>query len=88
MRTDKLILGLVGAAAAGYALGVLFAPEKGSETRKKIADKGNDLKKSLKSTVDSLINTAKEDFSNLTENAKEELSQDLQNLKSINKSIM
>ena len=88
MRTDKLILGLVGAAAAGYALGVLFAPEKGSETRKKIVDKGNDLKNSLKNTVSSLINTAKEDLSNLTDNAKDELSQEMQNLKSINKSII
>lgn len=88
MRTDKLILGIVGAAAAGYALGVLFAPEKGSETRKKIVDKGNDLKNSLKNTVNSLITSAQEDFSNLTENAKDELSQDIQNLKNINKSLM
>jgi gas vesicle protein len=34
---------LVGAAIGGI-LGILFAPEKGSETRKKLFAKGKDLK--------------------------------------------
>lgn len=34
---------LIGAAVGGI-LGVLFAPDKGSETRRKIAAKGEDLK--------------------------------------------
>jgi len=34
--TSKLILGLLGAVAAGVAIGLLVAPEKGSEMRKKV----------------------------------------------------
>ncbi|HYC38942.1 MAG TPA: YtxH domain-containing protein [Chitinophagaceae bacterium] len=34
--TTKLILGIVGAAAAGVVIGMLLAPDKGSETRRRI----------------------------------------------------
>lgn len=36
--TSKIVLGVLGAAAAGVAIGMLIAPEKGSELRNKIAD--------------------------------------------------
>jgi gas vesicle protein len=36
--TTKIVLGMMAAAAAGAAIGVLFAPEKGSELRKRIKD--------------------------------------------------
>ena len=34
--TTKVLLGIVGAAAAGVVIGMLVAPDKGSELRKKI----------------------------------------------------
>ena len=34
----KIILGMLAAAAAGAAIGILLAPEKGSELRRKIKD--------------------------------------------------
>lgn len=39
----KIALGVVGALAAGVAIGLLMAPEKGSDTRKKIKRKAEDL---------------------------------------------
>ena len=33
---SKILLGIVGAAAAGVVIGLLIAPEKGSDIRKKI----------------------------------------------------
>ena len=36
--TSKIILGIVGAAAVGVAIGMLLAPEKGADIRKKISD--------------------------------------------------
>ncbi len=41
-NSSKIILGLLGAAAAGIAIGMLMAPEKGSEIRKKIGEKASD----------------------------------------------
>jgi hypothetical protein len=43
MNTTKAILAMVASAAAGAALGILFAPDKGRETRKKMMQKGEDI---------------------------------------------
>lgn len=40
---NKIILGLIGAAALGVVTGILLAPDKGGEVRKKIADSANDI---------------------------------------------
>ncbi|HEX7413144.1 MAG TPA: YtxH domain-containing protein, partial [Bacteroidia bacterium] len=42
-NTGKLIGALLVGAAIGGALGILFAPHKGSETRKRILAQGEDL---------------------------------------------
>ena len=42
MKNGKVILGVLGGIATGALLGVLFAPDKGSKTRKKIAKKSKD----------------------------------------------
>lgn len=39
---SKVILGLVGAAAVGVAIGLLIAPETGSDMRKKIGNTTSD----------------------------------------------
>jgi gas vesicle protein len=41
--TTKVILGLIGAAAVGAAVGLLMAPEKGSDLRKNIKDSAGKL---------------------------------------------
>lgn len=38
MSSGKVVLGMLAGLAAGAVLGILFAPEKGSKTRRKILD--------------------------------------------------
>ena len=40
--STKVILGIIGAAAAGAVIGMLLAPEKGSDIRQKVKDAAND----------------------------------------------
>lgn len=58
---SKIILGLVGAAAAGVVVGLLLAPEKGTEMRSKISQKAGDWS----SQLSDLFSNAKEEVNNL-----------------------
>ncbi|HEX6334204.1 MAG TPA: YtxH domain-containing protein [Flavisolibacter sp.] len=58
---SKVILGLVGAAAAGVIVGLLLAPDKGSEIRKKVKDTASDWADHLTD----LFANAKGEISNL-----------------------
>ena len=60
MSTGKVVLGVLVGLAAGAALGILFAPDKGSETRKKIAKKGEDLVDELKEKFGEFVDSVTE----------------------------
>jgi gas vesicle protein len=63
-NSSKIILGLLGAVAAGIAIGMLMAPEKGSEIRKKIGEKASDLA----SRVGEMVTAGKDKLDEVTGN--------------------
>lgn len=64
---DKILLGILGAAAAGVAIGLLFYTDEGKKTRKKIKNTASDWADSL----GSLIESGKENLSDLSHKAKD-----------------
>jgi gas vesicle protein len=75
MKTSSTILGILGAAAAGAFIGVLFAPDKGSETRKKIKDKSRDYGDNLKGKVDGILSTISSNGKDIIEEGKAKFNQ-------------
>ena len=76
----KLIKGMLIGAIAGAVVGVLYAPRKGSKTRKRLRRKGADLSDTLKSEMGNLekkmsnrYRSIKEDTEELLEQSKERL---------------
>ncbi|MFT5243823.1 MAG: gas vesicle protein [Psychroserpens sp.] len=70
MKTDKVILGVLGGLAAGAILGILFAPEKGERTRKKIKNKGIDYADELKYQYDETTNNLSKKYNSLKREGK------------------
>ncbi|MBM6498545.1 YtxH domain-containing protein [Flavobacterium macrobrachii] len=98
MKNNNVLLGILGGVAVGAALGILFAPAKGSETRKKIADKGNDLKDNFKDSLSKLtdkisksVEGFKDEAQDLIAEAEQKIKEEktnLENLKDINESVL
>lgn len=55
MKSGKVVLGVLAGLAAGAALGILLAPEKGERTRKHILRKGEDLVDELKDKYEDFL---------------------------------
>jgi len=69
MNSGKLLLGVLAGVAAGAILGILFAPDKGSVTRKKIAKKGEDYAGAVKNKFNDLIEGISEKIEKFEEEA-------------------
>lgn len=77
MNSGKIIIGALAGLAAGALIGILFAPDKGSDSRSKIVNQGEDYLDSVKRKFNSLLdsisgkfNGGKVDVSNIGENGK------------------
>lgn len=78
MSSGKVLLGIFAGVAAGAVLGILFAPDKGSNTRKKIMTKGGEYIEDLENKFNELMDRISEKL----EMGKEEATQMIENGKS------
>lgn len=77
MKSGKVFLGILAGLATGAALGILFAPDKGSATRKKISKKGEEYADEFGEKYNEFITgvknkfvTAKDEAVQMAENGK------------------
>ncbi|MCJ8209164.1 YtxH domain-containing protein [Mucilaginibacter sp. RS28] len=71
---SKVIAALLIGAAAGAAIGLLLAPESGSELREDIADYVNDLFDKAKNQAQTTVDDIKQYSSNVVDKAKNKFS--------------
>jgi gas vesicle protein len=69
MNNTKLIVGILGAAAAGLVIGMLIAPEKGVDMRRNLKQTADDWVD--EEYIDEIRNRASEEVSNLQNSAEE-----------------
>ena len=73
MKTSKTIVGVLAGVAVGAALGVLFAPDKGTNTRKKIAKKSSKLKDNAMESFGNLVTSMENKYAELASKTSEEI---------------
>lgn len=71
MNTGKVALGVLGGIAVGAIAGILFAPAKGSKTRKRILKKGKGYADDVKNKFDQLASDFTQKYESVLEEAKE-----------------
>ena len=81
---SKVVVALLAGLAAGAALGILFAPEKGTETRDKLTESlkrlGDSIKETAANEIDNLVGLKDKVVDNFKSklNGEEELQDDLE----------
>ncbi len=82
--TSNLFIGFFAGLTVGAILGVLYAPDKGTNTRKKIVKKTQELAEDIEERFDEL----KEEVTDLVEDVKENLSDKKEKLEDLKDKIL
>ena len=69
MKSGSLLLSAIAGVAIGLQIGVLIAPEKGEETRKKLTKKGDDYLDEISTQINRFIDGVTEKLDKVNKNA-------------------
>jgi gas vesicle protein len=67
MNSGKVFLGVLAGVAVGAVLGILFAPDKGSKTRRKISQKKDDFVDEMENKFNDFIGTMTDQFDQIAD---------------------
>ena len=70
MKAGKILVGILSGAAAGAAVGMLFAPKKGSDTRRRIADRSNEYVTGTKTRFNGFVDDVNHKLDSLKSKAQ------------------
>ncbi len=70
MNKGKVLLGFLSGIVSGAIIGILFAPGKGSSTRKKIANRSDEYLNGLSEKFDEFIDNLSKKFDSAKEEAE------------------
>lgn len=87
MNSGKVVLGVLAGAATGALLGVLFAPHKGTVTRKKIVRKGGSLADGVKDKISEMLEEITEKFEKVKEDVSEFAEQKMSKIEEAKKNV-
>ncbi len=73
MKAGKVIVGIMAGAAVGAALGVLYAPDKGSKTRKKIMAQKDAYVSDLEDKFNGFVETVASRFESLKKDTAQKM---------------
>ena len=71
MNSSKVLLGVLGGVAAGAIAGILFAPAKGTKTRKRIVNTGAGYAKDVKEKFDKVTKDFSKQYDTILQDARE-----------------
>lgn len=80
-NSSKIMLGVLAGAAAGTIAGILIAPDRGENTRKKVSDSSNKFKEDMNSKLQQSVdrmNSLTESAFNLVNDYKEKFKKESQ----------
>ncbi len=87
MKNTHLAVGIASSIAVGAILGILFAPDKGCNTRRKITQKSNGFKNNIKDSVSHLASSVEEKYDQLSSKVENSISDEKSKLGNLKKEI-
>jgi gas vesicle protein len=69
MSSGKVLLGVLAGIAVGATLGILFAPDKGTNTRRKISRKGDEYAQELEEKFNEFVEGLTDKFEDMKNEA-------------------